>query len=108
LFFDLVGLLVKLWPRDGRRPPPTTGLTAVALVSAVGVALLWTFTPVMHAAVTLGGLIDWHTIWYPVLALAPLGLGWSVWRLRPHRPDPGDAARDPPAGARAAAPVPVE
>lgn len=57
-------------------------LTSLALFLATILGLLWHSDLGIRALFNLNGLIDWRTIWYPVL---PLAVGWFVALLIPFR-----------------------
>ncbi len=65
-------------PKKGTSSPNTLSpklLTLLVLFLATVSGLLWHSSVGFRALFNLNGLIDWRTIWYPVL---PLALGWLV------------------------------
>jgi hypothetical protein len=50
------------------RATPTL-LTLGSLVVAIGFALAWNSSLPLRHAMTLNGLVDWRTIWWPILPL---------------------------------------
>jgi hypothetical protein len=64
---------------------PTLSRTAPAvliigsLVIAIGFGLAWNFGGLtLRRAISLNGLIDWRTTWWPILPLAVISIFWSV------------------------------
>lgn len=45
-------------------------VSSIVLLSAFAVAIDWNLVGIVRAAVNLGGLLDWRTIWIPALILA--------------------------------------
>ena len=71
LFVDWERLLRRFWKDRSPLPQvPGWSLSAAAIGFAVAGALLWYGTDLLHRLVTLGGILTWHTIWYPVLPIA--------------------------------------
>jgi hypothetical protein len=75
LFVDLHGMARRLepllaWPARVLDRTPS----ALLVWSAIGLALLvaasWNATPVPRTLLQLDGVLDWRTIWYPVLPVA--------------------------------------
>ena len=65
--------------RPPARPAWHVGLFAAAAI--VGFTLLWRFTGVPQSILTLGGRLDWRTIWFPVLPLAAIGAAVAAVQL---------------------------
>lgn len=49
-------------------------LVAGTLTLAVATAAFWNWGPGLRAAFNMGGVLDWRTIWYPILVLAVVRL----------------------------------
>jgi hypothetical protein len=84
LFIDWQAFRQRLWP--GRitllATVPSRLLIGATVMLAVAVGALWNCGGGLRAAMNLGGLVDWRTIWYPVLSLSlawflSLSLIWS-------------------------------
>ena len=78
LFVDWEWLRRRLAPRPvlrrfGAAPPARLAGGVVALAVAAGA--LWNAGGALRAALNVGGVLDWQTIWIPVL---PLSAGWLV------------------------------
>lgn len=82
IFVDWQVIKDKLFPSWGQKFSTHTIspklLTLLALFLATIMGLLWHSEVGLRALFNLYGLIDWRTIWYPVL---PLSLGWFVITL---------------------------
>jgi hypothetical protein len=79
-FVDWQGLLDRGFPRRPRRRAPTSTvpLTAIALITAGAAASLWYANDALEEVITLGGVLDWRSIFYVVF---PLALIWLVVQL---------------------------
>jgi len=80
LFVDWPGWLDRMAPlpsRVGRAVEtlPSRVLVAGSLGLALLLSLSWNGTSLVRATLQVGGLLDWRTIWYPVL---PLAAFWCV------------------------------
>jgi hypothetical protein len=79
LFVDWEGLRRRVRPRPLPLPQAPAAYAIAALVAAVLLALTWRAGA--DALFNLGGLLDWRTMWLPVLPLALLWAGRSAARL---------------------------
>ena len=72
------------------RPPagPAWHVGLLAAAAVVGFVLLWRVTGVPQAVLTLGGRLDWRTIWFPVLPLATVGAVVAAVQLASSLPRP--------------------
>ncbi len=79
LFIDWQAIKDFLFPSSDRKskssPVPLKGLTLLAIALATTLGLLWHSSLDIRGLFNLYGLVDWRTIWYPVL---PLSLVWLV------------------------------
>lgn len=80
LFVDWQALRQRLWPgRIGLLDPvPSPALICATAILAGAAGVLWNSGEGFRAALNVGGLLDWRTIWYPVL---PLALAWCLIAL---------------------------
>ncbi|MGI8995338.1 MAG: HTTM domain-containing protein [Pyrinomonadaceae bacterium] len=80
LFVDWQALRQKLWSgRIGLLDPIPSGALICATVILAGAAgVFWNSGESLRTALNAGGLLDWRTIWYPVL---PLSLAWCLVAL---------------------------
>jgi hypothetical protein len=49
---------------------PSRSLVWATLILAVGGGILWNYGTGLRTAINLDGLLNWRTIWYPVLLLS--------------------------------------
>jgi hypothetical protein len=78
VFVDWEWLRRKLLPRLDAGPligVPTVGLVVGTFVLAALIGVLWNLPVTPRPIFNLAGLLDWQTIWYPVL---PASLAWLV------------------------------
>lgn len=86
------------WPGLDRQPTPRRAgpgtLLRLAPILAVSIALfvaiVWTRSSLFAEILSLGGVLSWHTAWYPVFPLAAIWFARSAIRLARsvQRPDP--------------------
>jgi hypothetical protein len=79
-FVDWQGLLDRALPRRSPRPAPkhAAALAPIALIAALVAASMWYANDALEDVLTVGGALEWRTIWYLVL---PLALGWLLVQL---------------------------
>jgi hypothetical protein len=72
LFVDWQALRKWLWPRRifYFENIPLWVLICLTVGVAVAAGALWNATPALRTALNLGGVLNWRTIWYPILPLA--------------------------------------
>ncbi|MBV7334383.1 hypothetical protein KFU94_40340 [Chloroflexi bacterium TSY] len=77
LFIDWQSLRRRLLPRKMSFLDriPSGLLVGFPIVMAVLVSTQWNSTALMRSLFNFGGLLNWQTIWYPILPLAIIGCG---------------------------------
>lgn len=80
LFVDWQALRRQCWPRPITllNTVPSHLLVCATVSLAVTAGVLWNLGDGLRTALNVGGLLDWRTIWYPVL---PLSLAWCLVAL---------------------------
>lgn len=73
------GLRTRLREVGEAIPPPVW--VGGGFCASIGAGVLWSVSDVPRAVVSLGGIVNWHTIWYPVLPLAMVWLVFALWAL---------------------------
>ena len=80
IFIDWQAIKDRFFPTARQNSVNTISpklLTAIAIFLATIIGLLW-HSVELRALFNLNGLIDWRTIWFPVL---PISLGWLIVTL---------------------------
>lgn len=79
LFVDWQALCERWLPKQTLLDTvPSRWLVGATLSLAVATGILWNSGEGLRTAINLGGLLNWRTIWYPVL---PLSLAWCLVAL---------------------------
>ncbi|MBC7788913.1 MAG: hypothetical protein H7Z74_03110 [Anaerolineae bacterium] len=81
LYIDWQKLRERVWPKraDVLAGAPSGVLIAATICLAVVAGAFWNQGNGLRSVINLGGRLDWHTVWYPIL---PLSLIWLVLAVR--------------------------
>ncbi|MFE4104664.1 hypothetical protein [Almyronema epifaneia] len=87
LFIDWQAAVNRLQLKFKGQPAfSTSWLVGSAIAIAIGLGLLWSLYPQSRTVFNFNGLLNWRSIWYPVVPFALIGLGLSIKPLsRPPR-----------------------
>lgn len=96
IFFDLQSIREKLWPHSINllKNIPANYLQMGTLALAVMIGILWNSNIDIRSLINVGGMLNWRTIWYPVLPLAVMGLLTTLINLFSHWQSPMTGSQD--------------